>query len=194
MNEFDQIFVKSIFTDEYQPLVLIQYKDLEVTLTVADARKKAVQLIQASSISETEFNILNFFNVEDKPKGFGKVKPTQKEIKKAKRDYEMFAMLFMLIRDVRQFSAENIEPIYGANTNLPLVDYYILDHKIQLQIDECIDHAANLLEAAEAAECDAFISKYLATNIQATKDEIQSVIYEFGEFRKVNRLEELFKL
>ena len=54
---------------------------------------------------------------------------------------------------------------YGGNTRLPFVEIHsdkIKDEVLQLSPEEARDFAANLLQAAEAAEQDAFIFEFHA--------------------------------
>lgn len=88
-----------------------------------------------------------------------------------------------------------VESGYGYNTQQPFIE--IKDErikpgeKIQLSPEEARDLAMNLLEAAEAAEQDAFIIDYVKKQIVSpgtSKEESDKMaagfLFEFREWRK----------
>lgn len=76
---------------------------------------------------------------------------------------------------------------YGGNTRQPFVQIemeYPKDHPLQLEPNEARDLAANLLQAAEAAEQDAFIFEFHST-LGGTRDDKlgAGVLFQFREWR-----------
>ncbi len=69
----------------------------------------------------------------------------------------MYAGFLHLIRTARPQLPEYVNPIFGHNTKLPLIEYFIQEQKVQLEIAEALHHSQLLIECAEAAETDAFL-------------------------------------
>lgn len=76
---------------------------------------------------------------------------------------------------------------YGGNTRQPFVQIemeYPKDHPLQLEPNEARDLAANLLQAAEAAEQDAFIFEFHSTLGGKRDDKLGAgVLFQFREWR-----------
>ena len=168
-------------------VVLISYQESKELLDVLAARKRAIALIRATEIASSEVRILKGLNPNFNPRiqGFGKVKLT--------KDDEMSMGLLALMRDTRPPLPENINPIFGFKTKLPLVEYFIDGTKLSLQIDEVQDHAQRLLEASEACESDKFFD-YFGDRIGLDPKLVASLLAEFSRFRKKNNLENLFNI
>lgn len=84
----------------------------------------------------------------------------------------------------------NVTSGYGGNTRQPFVQVemdYPKDHPLQLEPNEARDLAANLLQAAEAAEQDAFIFEFHSSLIEGTAKEKERVganmLIEFRKWR-----------
>ena len=65
------IYVKSLVTINNQPVVMVEYGEIELNLTISQARKRGRTLIRAASISECEANILQVLSPQPS-KGFAK--------------------------------------------------------------------------------------------------------------------------
>lgn len=63
----------------------------------------------------------------------------------------------------------------------------ILDGKVigQFDVTEARDHARAMLEAAEAAEQDAFIVFYAKTRIGASPESAVKLLQDFRQFREI---------
>jgi hypothetical protein len=81
----------------------------------------------------------------------------------------------------------NVTSGYGHNTRQPFVQIqmeYPKDHPLQLEPNEARDLAANLLQAAEAAEQDAFIFEFHSTLGGERDDKLGAgVLFQFREWR-----------
>ncbi|MGL5832967.1 MAG: hypothetical protein ACRC1Z_07005 [Waterburya sp.] len=181
MNEI--LRVESIVSSDNNPSVLVSYQKTRATLNITEARKLAFALIKAIAIAETEVAIIKKLSPVKIKRGFS----TQ-----SNKDLGILVGLIELIRSARPNKHPTITPIFGLKTQLPLIDYQILDERLQLQIPEASHHAQCLIECAEAAEEDAFIYKYFAEKIGLSRKEIEIFLLKFSEQRKVNYLESLF--
>ena len=81
------------------------------------------------------------------------------------------------------FKIIRVESGYGGNTRQPFVE--IKDDRLkspmQISPEEARDLALNLLEAAEAAEQDAFMFEFVSKDLNAGDQAAANII---GEFRK----------
>lgn len=70
----------------------------------------------------------------------------------------------------------------------PLVEIELAGEQTQMGLSEAREHAMAILEAAEAAESDAFVFRWLTRDIIGTKDDEQdnfrAIIEEFRAFRE----------
>lgn len=92
-----------------------------------------------------------------------------------------------------QWKAINVTSGYGGNTHQPFVEikldklFEFHNKPVQLSPEEARDLAANLLQAAEAAEQDAFIFEFHSAFIEGTPDEKKNVgasmLIEFRKWR-----------
>lgn len=176
--------VESVVSQNNNPSVLISYQETQATLSIVEARKHAFALVKAIAIAETEVAIIKKLSPVKLSKGFS----TQSN----KKELGVLRGLIDLIRSARPSEHPTIKPIFGFKTQLPLIDYQILDERLQLQIPEASHHAQCLIECAEAAEEDAFIYKYFANKIGLSREDIEVFLLEFSEQRKINYLESLF--
>ena len=174
------IYVHSTVSDQNLPLILVQYQNVEGTLTIKDARERAIALIRAVTITQIAGNLFKVLKPEKK--AFGKPK---------KKDEEMFGAFVYFVRSARPKLNSDIEPIFGLKTQKPLINYKILNQKIQLEIESALHHAQALLVVAEAAEGDAFMYS-LSDRFNISKEEIAFILKEFAKYRQINRLENLF--
>jgi hypothetical protein len=77
---------------------------------------------------------------------------------------------------------------YGANTRQPFVDLLIGDRKpIQLSPDEARSIARDLIEAAEAAEQDAFLVEWGAESFGGDRNAATVLLLEFRKWRDARR-------
>lgn len=80
----------------------------------------------------------------------------------------------------------NVTSGYGGNTREPFVQVemdYPKDHPLQLAPGEARDLAANLLQAAEAAEQDAFIFEFVSKELHAGENAGANILIEFRKWR-----------
>lgn len=84
-----------------------------------------------------------------------------------------------------------VTSIVSGRTYEPLIEIQWGDRKAQLGLDEARTHALGILEAAEAAESDAFVFKWLTRDIIGTADDdaenFKEIIEQFKEFRLARR-------
>ena len=74
---------------------------------------------------------------------------------------------------------------YGANTRSPFIEVHTdkLKEKLQLAPNEARDLAMNLLQAAEAAEQDAFLFEFTEEALE-NENAAASMVGKFREWRK----------
>ena len=86
----------------------------------------------------------------------------------------------------------NVTSGYGGNTHQPFVEIKTnkLKEPLQISPEEARDLAANLLQAAEAAEQDAFIVEFHSEFIEGTPQKKStfgaSMLVEFRKWRDVH--------
>ncbi len=80
-----------------------------------------------------------------------------------------------------------VTSIFGGKARQPFVQIemeYPKDHPLQLEPNEARDLAANLLQAAEAAEQDAFIFEFHSTLGGTLDDKLGAgVLFQYREWR-----------
>lgn len=169
-------------------VILVTYQKEKELLSVLDAKRRAIALIRASEIAVTEVRIIKSLNpkFDPRPKGFSK------KVRMTKDD-EMSLGLLKLMRDSRPKLPDNIKPIFGFETLLPLVNYVIGKSQLCFTIAEIQDHAQSLLEAAEACETDKFFD-YFGDLADLDRETVSILLSEFAKFRRKNRLENLFNI
>lgn len=180
----DIIYVEStVSPTNLEPRVLIRWQGNEGLITATEARKRAIALIQAVAMASTEGGIFKVLAPDMKPhKGFGKVKPTGEEA--------IAVGVLRLLREVREPLPPDIDPIFGYNTQQPLIKYCWGDHTGTLELDTAKHHAQALLEVAEGAETDSFFYKF-CFNHDMDKQVAEDILTELRLFRQQSWLEEL---
>jgi len=75
---------------------------------------------------------------------------------------------------------------YGGNTRKPFVmmEAEALDRPMQLSPAEARDLALNLLQAADAAEGDAFLVEFFRKELGQDDKVAASILHQYREFRK----------
>lgn len=81
---------------------------------------------------------------------------------------------------------------YGGNTRKPfvMIEADEIDQPIQLSPAEARDLAVNLLQAAEAAEGDAFIVEFTTRQLKSDVQHARVLLLEFRKFRESMRGEQ----
>lgn len=80
----------------------------------------------------------------------------------------------------------NVTSGYGGNTRQPFVQIqmeYPKDHPLQLAPEEARDLAANLLQAAEAADQDAFIFEFHRDLMKGDENIAANMLIQFRKWR-----------
>ena len=80
----------------------------------------------------------------------------------------------------------NVSSGFGANTREPFVQIemeYPKDHPLQIHPDEARDLAMNLLQAAESADQDAFMIKFVSKDLKAGENAAAAILLEYRKFR-----------
>ncbi|HLE52728.1 MAG TPA: hypothetical protein VI755_11735 [Anaerolineales bacterium] len=79
----------------------------------------------------------------------------------------------------------NVTSGYGNNTRQPFVEIKTekLKEPLQLLPEEARDLALNLLQAAEAAEQDAFMFEFVSKDLKAGENAAANIIFEFRNWR-----------
>lgn len=81
-----------------------------------------------------------------------------------------------------------VTSLVSGRTFEPLVEISWGDRKAQFGLEEARQHAHGILEAAEAAESDAFVFQWLMRDVIGTErdhqENFQQVIEEFKRFRE----------
>lgn len=182
-EDSDTIHVESTVSPiSLEPNVMIKWRESSGIITATDCRKRAFALISAIAMAQAEGGIFKTLAPDMKPKGFGQVKLSKQE--------DMAVKVLHLIRDVRAPLPSDIEPIFGYNTQQPLIKYRWGSQEGTLELDTAKHHAQVLLEVAEAAETDSFMYKF-SDRIGLDKQEMSFILAEFALFRQQNWLEDL---
>lgn len=176
----------TIAPDGKTPLVFWHYCGHEGTLTLLEARARAEALLMAAAIAETEARVaVKLTGIDDpKLKGFGRTK----EREKAEND---FKVMRGFMRAVRFPLPEEITPIFGQRTHLPLVNIDCYGEPIQAETSTVRDHAFGLLECAEAAESDRFFYYFLAKEAGLKMEDVNKMLQSFAMFRRRVQLQDL---
>lgn len=80
-----------------------------------------------------------------------------------------------------------VTSLVGYKTGEPLVELAWGDQKGQLSSAEARAHAYRILQAADAAESDLFIWRFMTDTIGVSTDAAARVITEFRKFRDARR-------
>jgi hypothetical protein len=126
---------------------------LEVCATYSpqQARSRALNILRAAAYAESEASIFRAISGIGH-KGFWKI-PNDR-IKTA-------VATLQLVRKQRLPLPDDIQGIFGFNTQLPLVNLVWKDAQLSLHLDEAKKHAITLLECAESVETDGFLMQHL---------------------------------
>jgi hypothetical protein len=77
--------------------------------------------------------------------------------------------------------------IYGAQTKRGLVELTVRSEQVKISPTEARAFAYSILEAAEAAETDEMIVKWLMERVQQPIENVVSVLRDFRELRDQQR-------
>ena len=98
-------------------------------------------------------------------------------------------------RNIDSDKSIEVMNILSGRTFEGLVEIKVGLEYVQLSIDDARQHARYVFEAAEAAESDAFVFKWLTKDIvgdkQAEGDNLKVVMAEFQKFREARRTGEI---
>lgn len=181
-QEPEGLYVEShIDPETLKPVIKITYIGKQLFITATDATRKAIAIINAAAYAESEGALFKAL-APDIPKGFGK----------PSKDVQM-AVALRLVREKRQPLPTDVNPIFGFNTQKPLVEIDYQEFKTTLYLDDARNHAAVLLQASEAARFDAFWFKF-GKELSMSEGEIQDVISEYRLYKERYSVEALFKL
>ncbi|MBD2437341.1 hypothetical protein [Nostoc sp. FACHB-110] len=184
MNQESEFLTVKSFLDleTFEPLVKIEYKGKKLSISATESTKKAITIINAAAYAESEGALFKAL-CPDKPKGFGK----------PSKDEQMAIAVLRLVREKRQPLPDDVNPIFGFNTQKPLIELDYQVFKTTLHLDEARNHAAILLQASEAARFDAFWFRF-GKELQMNEGEIQEVINEYRLYKERYSVESLFRL
>lgn len=183
ITEDSLIHTNSGLTEDFKPCVVWRFLAHSGRFTLTEARTKAMGLLHAVAIAQTEDAIATMLTKDLSPKGFGSEAIKEKE--------ETNAKVLMLLRHARPPLVEGVEPIHGYYTKEPLINIYWYGEGAQLNMNEATFHAEILLRTAEVAESDAFLRFFLLER-GGSLEEGQLLIEEFTQYRIQQRLEQLF--
>lgn len=182
-QESENLYVESYIDPEtLKPVVKIESNDKQLFITATDATRKAIAIINAAAYAESEGALFKAL-APDAPKGFGK----------PNKDVQMAVAALRLVREKRQPLPDGVNAIFGFNTQKPLVEIDYQKFKTTLYLDDARNHAAVLLQAAEAARFDAFWFKF-GKELSMSEAEIQGVINEYRVYKERYQIENLFNL
>lgn len=80
-----------------------------------------------------------------------------------------------------------VRSIYGMKARQPLVELHHQDMVIQLDVAAAREVAGNLLQAAEAAEQDAFLFQWSQAQVGCTDEAAVSLLRQFRMWREARR-------
>ena len=172
------------------PSVLIAYGDWHEEITVTIARARAIAIIEAIALAQTEERIAKAF-VEvssPKPKGFSTLSYNQ-WLRKSQMD---FAAMLHTVRGTRPILPSGLDVIFGHNTQQSLIILSWYGSKIQLDLTIAKRHANILLEAAEAAQTDRWMFNFFG-DVGMTTEEVSQMLSGYAEFRKRGTLEDMYR-
>lgn len=182
------LYVSSTFVDN-RPMVYWAYNEQSGLLTLTEARQRADTIFKVAGIAESEAAIIEGFRAiesQNRPKGFAKKQSSD-------ADKTPF-LLRELIREHSPQLPDEIKVIYGFHTQQALVEMHWYGTRIQEPPETVREHAIALIQAAEAAESDAFFYCFLRDRIEVGLDEAQALIEEFALYRQRGQLEDLLEL
>jgi hypothetical protein len=184
-GEKQSISVRSAVTiNNREPLVFMTWQGVEGTLSSTQARTRGLALLRAVAIAQTEEVIFKTLAPEAKRyKGFGEYKPTKDEI--------MSARLLELLRENQDFNHPDIKPIYGTIAQKGLISYRWSTIEKILTQEEAQEHAAILIETAEAAENDSFFYRFFEEKLQFESEFVEDIIRDYQLFKQQKYLENL---
>ena len=196
--EPDIILTNAYFTADYQPAVYWQLNQQNGIISLTEARARAQALFQAVGYAEGEAAIVKGVlylhksaDRQQKPKGF--VNLSQRQAQVEQDALKMAAHLREFLKEGRSPLLEGVEVIFGLKTRKPLINCYWYGEPTQWESIQAIEHASILIEAAEAAESDAYLRWFLMERIEVPVEETYPLIAEFQSFRQRRQLEELFR-
>ncbi|NES64266.1 MAG: hypothetical protein F6K24_02830 [Okeania sp. SIO2D1] len=175
--EKNLITVTTVFDDSNQPFAAEIYQEKVIKMTSEEAFQKGADLLCAIAVAQAEFNILKSLV----KKGFGNTKSQKNFVQKRKK----------LITQ-RPPLPDTINPIYGAKTNTPLVEYFLEDVKLTLHFDTANFHARSLIEVSEVVKTDLYLSSFMRDKINLTDKEIAIWLGDFRLYRDQTKLENLY--
>lgn len=197
------IFTNAYFRpDNHQPAVYWQLNQKNGLISLTEARARAQALFQAVGYAEGEAAIVKgMIHLHSsaerrvrKTKGFSLL--TQHEIARQQQvEHEALAMSAQMREFLKQGRSpllEGLEVIFGLKTRKALINCNWYGSPAQWETVQAIEHAAILLETAEAAESDAYFRWFLMERIGIEAEETYSLIAEFQTFRQRRQLEDLF--
>jgi hypothetical protein len=180
----DSLLVESASTPgSNEPAVVVSYEDHQIMLTLSEAQTRGIGLVNAAAYAESEGALFKALCPNLK-KGFGK----------PNKDAQLALSAIALVRENRQPLPLGINPIFGFNTQMPLVEVDYNQFKVILHLDEVRHHAMLLLEAAEAARFDAFWYKFGNEKTGLSREEMAAIVEEYRLYKERYSVEKLFSL
>ncbi len=147
-GKMDNLRVESCVEDG-RPVVQWRFKGSVGYYSPNQARERAIALIEAAMVAKTEARVIK--QMVFMQKGFSPDKLTA---------------ILAIVRRGREAIPFGLTPIFGHHTKLPLVDCDWYGEKLTFTVAEAMSHAQALLQIAEGAETDAFLSsEFEAANL-----------------------------
>lgn len=194
----DSLHIKSWFADGHHPAIFWQLNSQWAIISLVEARARAQALFQAIGYAEGEAAIANgvfklhIDALSPSGRGFGDRADFQKQAA-AVKSMRIMATLREIFQQERSPLLEGVDVVFGAKKRRALINVFWYGEPIQWEIVQALEHAIGLIEAAEAAESDAFFRWWLTESVGIEPEQAYAMIHEFQTFRDRRQLEDLFK-
>lgn len=152
---------------------------------IEQARTIARQLFAAAAISGAEACIAKMFlDLAGDTNGFGA---------KAKKAQQQAGVMLLESRKYRDAVdlGPHISVIFGFHSRKALVDVSLYPVRCQWEAEQVTQHAIDLLQCAEAAQSDAFLTNFLTTKAQIDFIDARKMVQQFKVYRQQQQLEQL---
>lgn len=163
-----------------RPLIFWGYMKKHGTITVQQARDRALLLYKITAIAETEVLVAEKM-----------AKDINSTDKNPSKDFEeRFYQCLQMTCSARPELPDGITIAFHTKTKQPLIDMDWYGSSILQDVDTIRDHANCLIQVAESAQSDRWFYSFLGNTMGLQIDEVKMLLADFAKWRQTQELEE----
>ncbi len=179
----DEIVVFAKVTETRSPFVFVVWSSGKLELSPTQANSRALSLIRAATIAESEAKLL-------KKMGRSLLQDSSGRTSAGYSQQEAIKNLLPAFYSTRPKFPYYVSPFVHLGEYTPLLEYQVASQRKKIRIDTALTHAQDLIIAAENSNTNAFLVDFARNNDLDSWQE-QELIRSNFRFRQQKQLERM---